>query len=79
LDKNFLISKLAIAADQSKGDNGRNQYLLKRIEQNRDLINSDKLYLEKILGLKISEITCETQNKDQQISKKDKSSFNVIN
>ncbi len=75
MDKNFLISKLAIAADQSKGDNGRNQYLLKRIEQNRDLINSDKLYLEKILGLKISEITYETQNKDQQIPKKDKSVF----
>ena len=75
MDKNFLISKLAIAAEQSKGDIGRNQYLLKRIEQNRDLINSDKLYLEKILGLKISEITYETQNKDQQIPKKDKSVF----
>ncbi len=65
MDKNFLISKLAIAAEQSKGDIGRNQYLLKRIEQNRDLINSDKIYLEKILGLKISEIKYETENKDQ--------------
>ena len=64
MDKDLLITKLAGAIDQSKGDQGRNQYLLKRIEQNSDLINSDKLYLEKILGLKISVITYETQNKD---------------
>ena len=75
MDKNFLISKLAVAADQSKGDNGRNQYLLKRIEQNRDLVNSDKLYLEKILGLEITEIIEATNIQNQKIPLKDKSVF----
>ena len=41
---------------QSKGDDGRNQYLLKRLNQNRDIINSDRLYLEKILDLEIDNI-----------------------
>jgi len=70
LDKNFLITKLTEAIDQSKGDMGRNQYLLKRIEQNKEFINSDKLYLERILGLKIPEIT---DKQYQQIPKKEKS------
>ena len=55
MDKNFLITRLADAIKQSKGDGGRNQYLLKRIKQNREFINSDRLYLEKILELKIPE------------------------
>ena len=76
MDKNFLISKLAIAADQSKGDNGRNQYLLKRIRTTIEISLIQINYiLNEILGLKISEITDETQNKDQQILKKDKSVF----
>jgi len=57
LDKNFLISKLADAIEQSKGDSGRNHYILKRIKQNKEFINSDKIYLERILGLEITEIT----------------------
>jgi GT2 family glycosyltransferase len=57
LDKNFLITKLNAAIGESIGDWGRNQYLLKRINQNKEIINSDKQYLEKILGLDISEIT----------------------
>lgn len=75
MDKNSLITKLTVAVYQSKGDLGRNQYLLKRIKHNKDLINSDKLYLERILGLKIPEITDETQSQYQQIPKKDKSVF----
>ena len=54
MEKNELISKLTIAIKESAGDDGRNQYLLKRIHQNRELINSDKIYLEKILNLKIT-------------------------
>jgi len=75
LDKNFLISKLAGAIDQSKGDFGRNHYILKRIKQNKEFINSDKIYLERILGLKITEITDKTDTPHQQIPKKDKSVF----
>ncbi|MCH7647137.1 MAG: glycosyltransferase [Thaumarchaeota archaeon] len=56
--------------EQSKGDWGRNQYLLKRIEENKEIINSDKLYLERISGLKITD---KTDNQHQQIPKKDKS------
>jgi len=75
LDKNFLISKLADAIDQSKGDSGRNHYILKRIKENKEFINSDKTYLERILGLEITEITDKTVISHQQIPKKDKSVF----
>ncbi len=72
MDKNLLITQLAGAIEQSKGDQGRNQYLLKRIKQNKELINSDKIYLERILGLKITE---QPNIQHQQISKKNKSVF----
>ena len=75
MDRNSLITKLAGAIQQSKGDQGRNQYLLKRIKANKEFINSDKLYLERILGLKISEITDQIVTPQQQIPKKDKSVF----
>ncbi len=75
MDKNLLITKLTSAIEQSKGDQGRNQYILKRIKENKEFINSDKLYLERILGLKISEITDQTVTPHQQIPKKDKSVF----
>jgi len=75
LDKNLLITKLAGAIDQSKGDQGRNQYILKRINENKEFINSDKLYLERILGIKIAEITDKTDIPHQQIPKKEKSVF----
>jgi len=69
LDKNFLITILAEAIEQSKGDSGRNQYLLKRIKENKEILNSDKLYLERISGLKIPD---KTDNQRQQILEKDK-------
>ena len=75
MDKNLLISKLAGAIEQSKGDLGRNQFLLKRIKENKEFINSDKLYLERVLGLKIPEITDETHIQHPQILKKGKSVF----
>ena len=75
MDKDLLISKLEGVIEQSKGDQGRNHYLLKRIQENKEFINSDKLYLERILGLKISEITDQTVISHQQIPKKDKSKF----
>ena len=75
MDKNFLLSKLADAIKQSKGDWGRNQYLLKNIQNNREFTNSDKLYLERILSLEITEITNESTRLKQKIPKKDKSVF----
>ena len=72
MDKNLLIDKLANAIEQSKGDQGRNQYILNRIKENKEFINSDKLYLERILGLKITE---QPDIQHQQISKKNKSVF----
>jgi cellulose synthase/poly-beta-1,6-N-acetylglucosamine synthase-like glycosyltransferase len=72
LDKNYLILKLSDAIQQSKGDNDRNRYLLKRINHNREIINSDKLYLEKILDLKISEIKFDSINTHQNYPEKDK-------
>lgn len=72
MDKNYLISKLNEAIQQSKGDDVRNRYLLKRINHNKEIINSDKLYLEKILNLKISEIKFDSTNTHQEYSKKDK-------
>ncbi|MEE8181589.1 MAG: hypothetical protein V3T67_07100, partial [Nitrosopumilaceae archaeon] len=75
MDKNFLISKLADAIEQSKGDIGRNHYILKRIKQNKEFINSDKIYLERILGLEITEIIEASNIQNQKIPLKDKSVF----
>lgn len=71
MNKDYLISKLTDVIEESKGDLGRNQYLLKRIKQNKEIISSDKIYLENLLKLKISEITDNTKNHFPQILKKD--------
>ena len=81
MDKNSLISKLSKAIEESKGDWGRNQYLLKRIKKNKEIINSDKLYLEKLLEIKQLEVA-EESTEQPNIPKKDKSVFlnpNLIN
>jgi len=75
LDKNFIISKLARAIDLSKGDEGRNQYLLERLRDDRDITNSDTLYLEKILELKIPTIHDESIKEKTIIQKKDNTVF----
>jgi len=72
LDKNFLTTILVEAIKQSKGDWGRNQYLLQRIKQDKEIINSDKQYLERISGLKIPEIMNKEDDQYQQILNKDK-------
>lgn len=73
MDKNFIISKLAAFIDQSKGDVGRNRHILERINQNMEITNSDKSYLEFLLELEILEITDNVEK--QQIPKKDKTVF----
>lgn len=67
------MSELVKIMEQSKGDEGRNKHILKRIEQNKEITNSDTIYLEKILGLKIQEITSNSIYQHQQIPQKDKS------
>ena len=75
MDKNFIISKLADAIDQSKGDNGRNQYLLERLGNDRDITNSDLSYLERILELKIYNIHDEIIKEKTITQKKDNTIF----
>lgn len=67
LDREELISKLGVAIKESKGDDGRNNYLLNRIKKKKKVLNSDKKYLEKILKVQITEIcdVGETVKKDQ--------------
>ena len=74
MDRNYLITKLTDAIKQSKGDEGRNQYLLKRLKENKEIINSDRLYLQRILHIDISNIKYNPVKKEQNPSK-DKSVF----
>ena len=73
LEKEVLESKLTEVIIQGKGDPGRNQYLLERIRHEREITNSDRLYLEKILEIKIPEITYESPKIEQ--NRKDKTIF----
>ncbi len=67
LDKKQIISKLNDAIRDNKGDSGRNHYLIKRINENNQLFESDKRYLKRIFELETIEI------KNEDISKKDQS------
>ncbi|MBT8242834.1 MAG: glycosyl transferase, partial [Nitrosopumilus sp.] len=73
MDNDIVISKLEEAINQSKGDDGRNQYLIKRLKKNKKIINSDRLYLEKILNIDISKI--DYNETIQKPVKKDKTIF----
>lgn len=61
--------------EKSKGDEGRNHYILERIKENRGLIHSDKIYLERILEIKISEVASDVKKTHHEIPKKDISVF----
>ena len=73
MDKSSVIAKLTKAIEDSIGDWGRNQYLLKVIENNREITKSDKAYLEKIL--EINNLVIEETKKQDTPSKKDKTIF----
>ncbi len=75
MDKNFLITKLVELIKESKGDDGRNHYILERIKENIKLIHSDKIYLERVLEIKISEVTSAIKKPYHEIPKKDMSVF----
>jgi len=53
LDKNLVINRLEDKIKETKCDRRKNQYLLKRIKENKDIYPSDETYLEKILKLEI--------------------------
>jgi cellulose synthase/poly-beta-1,6-N-acetylglucosamine synthase-like glycosyltransferase len=74
LDKILLIKKLADAIKSSKGDTGRNRYLIRMINKNKDISNSDKAYLKNYLGITISG-KIEESKSAKKIPKKDKTVF----
>ena len=75
MDKNYVISKLLDIIESGDGDMGRNQYLLKQINKNNPIFESDKKYLERILKIDIDEIYKIEKNKSADIPKKDISVF----
>ncbi|MCV0430046.1 glycosyltransferase [Nitrosopumilus sp.] len=75
MDKKIIVTKLKNAIEQSLGDDGRNQYLLKRLNQNKEIINSDRRYLEKILDFEITNVDFEQPKTHNLLSKNDKSVF----
>ena len=50
--------------------NGRNHYILERIKENKEIIHSYKIYLERILEIKISEVTTDIKKPYHEIQKK---------
>jgi len=71
LNKNLLVEKLILAIKDERGDWGRNHYLLKRINEGKEIFDSDKKYLQKILQEEIPSIV---ENK-MDIPKKDHTVF----
>ena len=55
MDKNLVVNRLEDTIKETKWDRRKNQYLLKRIKENKELYPSDEKYLENILKLKIVE------------------------
>lgn len=69
MDKKQILSKLNDAIKNNYGDSGRNQYLIKRINDNSPLFESDKKYLKRIFELDNIEIKNENIPKyDQSIT-----------
>ena len=75
MDKNYIISRLMVAIENGYGDMGRNQYILKRINKNNPIFESDKKYLVRILELDIDEGYKIENNKPVDLPKKDKIVF----
>lgn len=69
-----MILRISECINKGDGDWGRNQYILKRLNENKLIFNSDKKYLKKLLGLEIDKIKDNESIKDALISK-DKTIF----
>lgn len=63
------------AIENGEGNMGRNQYLLKRINKNNPIFESDKKYLTRILELDIDEGYKIESDGTVNLPKKDKSVF----
>lgn len=60
---------------KEEGDFGRNQYILKRLNEDKPIFNSDKKYLEKLLRLKIDTVENSLEHRNPATSSKDKTIF----
>ena len=74
MDRILLIKKLVDAIKSSKGDPERNRYLIRIVNKNKEISNSDKAYLKNYLGINISGKITESKPV-KKISKKDKTIF----
>ncbi|KAF6247581.1 glycosyl transferase [Nitrosopumilus sp. b3] len=74
MDKILLIKKLVEAIKSSKGDSERNRYLIRLVNKNKDISNSDKDYLKNYLGITISG-KIKDSKPAKKMPKKDKTVF----
>ena len=74
MDRILLIKKLVDAIKSSKGDPERNRYLIRIVNKNKEISNSDKAYLKNYLGINISGKITESKSV-KKIPKKDKTIF----
>lgn len=70
-----MILRILECTKKEEGDWGRNNYLLKRLNENNPIFNSDKKYLEKLLALEIDTIEDKDQCKKNINVSKDRSIF----
>jgi len=68
LNKKEIIFSISECIKKETGDLGRNQYLLKRLNENKSIFSSDKKYLENLLGIKIDVIEDIKENPRNNIS-----------
>ncbi|WP_371504936.1 glycosyltransferase [Nitrosopumilus adriaticus] len=74
MDRILLIKKLVDAIKSSKGDPERNRYLIRVVNKNKEISNSDKEYLKNYLGINISG-KIKGSKHVKKIPKKDKTVF----
>jgi len=76
VDRKYLILRIMECIKNEDGDWGRNQYLLKRLNENKEIFNSDKKYLENLTGLKIDVIKSISNTfKDNKMQQNDPTIF----
>ncbi|MFB5628228.1 MAG: glycosyltransferase, partial [Nitrosarchaeum sp.] len=56
MDKKQLVLRVLDCIKKESGDFGRNHYILKRLNENKIIFDSDKKYLERLMKIKIDSI-----------------------
>ena len=56
MHKQKVINRLKLAQSNHRGDWGRNQYLLNRLYNNKEIFHSDRIYLSRILGVSVESL-----------------------